>query len=244
MANTAKASVNFCALFLRSSGSISSSSELPTSVARKPMSNKNISLVCYWTTVLLNLLSTISSQSFCIFVEIPLCLRHFGVVFTKKSDFLVPLLRRQCYDQSFQGKVSAASKQGTQVSSIGSTPALPKSMNRREEEGLFHFVYNAFLVVVTNHKKAFSLRKTFFYTKATDLWLVITFLFPKNHFAQLLPFIVGQVWLLLSQWDFFQTVCIYELFLPNLALGNTRNWTLPDFGDMPCTLVFLVSNLA
>ena len=168
MANTAKASVNFCALFLRSSGSISSSSELPTSVARKPMSDrKYLKLVCWSTTIFINLLSTISSQSFCIFVEIPLCLRHFGVVFTKKSDFLVPLLRRQCYDQSFQGKVSAASKQGTQVSSIGSTPALPKSMNRREEEGLFHFVYNAFLV--TNHKKAFSLRKTFFYTKATDL---------------------------------------------------------------------------
>ena len=158
----------------------------------------------------------------------------------------MPLLRRQCYDQSFQGKVSAASKQGTQVSSIGSTPALPKSMNRREEEeGLFHFVYNAFLVVVTNHKKAFSLRKTFFYTKATDLWLVITFLFPKNHFAQLLPFIVGQVWLLLSQWDFFFKQCAFmNFFWPNLALGNTRNWTLPDFGDMPCTVVILVSNLA
>ena len=34
------------------------------------------------------------------------------------------------------------------------------------------------------------------------------------------------------------------LFWQNLALGNTRNWTLPDFGDMPCTVVFLVSNLA
>ena len=98
---------------------------------------------------------------------------------------------------------------------------------------------------VTNHKKAFSLRKTFFYTKATDLWLVITFLFPKNHFAQLLPFIVGQVWLLLSQWDFFFKQCAFmNFFWPNLALGNTRNWTLPDFGDMPCTVVFLVSNLA
>ena len=46
-------------------------------------------------------------------------------------------------------------------------------------------------------------------------------------------------------WDFFFKQCAFmNFFWPNLALGNTRNWTLPDFGDMPCTVVFLVSNLA
>ena len=52
-------------------------------------------------------------------------------------------------------------------------------MNRREEEeGLFHFVYNAFLVVVTNHKKSIFSKENFLLHKGN--WPVIGYYFSLS----------------------------------------------------------------
>ena len=92
IANTAKASVNFCALFLRASGSISSSSsELPTSVARKPMSKKRFGYFLgklHFFHFFYTYFPPYLRNHFAFLLKFHL--RHFSVVFTKKSAFLVP----------------------------------------------------------------------------------------------------------------------------------------------------------
>ena len=89
-----------------------------------------------------------SSQSFCIFGEFSLdffsvLTSHFLVLLSPRSQTSQCFWSWQCYDQSFQGKVSAASKQGTQVSSIGS-----------REKDFFFTSFTMLFYQQSHHKKS------------------------------------------------------------------------------------------
>ena len=117
-----------------------------------------------------------SSQSFCIFVEFSLdffCsyVTLFSVVVTKKSDFLV-LLELAMLWPIISGK-GIGGKQTRHASIINRKP--------RERRLLFHFFYNAFLLVVSPQKKVTM--ENFRITKGN--WPVIGYYFSGLffHFA-------------------------------------------------------------